>query len=72
MLEQEDINSTKYINFIQKEEDEAIMLFGELDSRFHKGSLRACKCIYKYYWSCEVVSLKIGGEEIYTSSSSQY
>ena len=64
---QEQINFTNYINFIQKEDDEAIMNFGDKDSSFTKGHSRKCKCKDKF-WSCELISLKIGGEEIYSQT----
>ena len=62
--------SNKIINFIQKEDDEAIIKFGDIDNQFKKEHSRTCKCNGKY-WSCELSSLKIGGNEIYTSQATE-
>lgn len=63
MLEIEE-KPLKYVNFIQKGEDEAIMKFGDIDSIFNLSSSSSCKCIASY-WSCQISFLKIGGRDAY-------
>ena len=75
MIEKEQENNKSYkgsyISLIQKENDEAIMSFGEFDSQFDTGISRQCQSEYGYYFSCQVSSIKIGVSEIYTSSTSK-
>jgi Na+-transporting methylmalonyl-CoA/oxaloacetate decarboxylase gamma subunit len=66
MLESEKEN-TGYINFIQKENNEAIMSFGKIERIFNQSSSRICQC-NDQYWSCEISTLKVGGKEIYSTS----
>ena len=66
-----DTENPKFINFIQKEDDEAIIQFGGIDSRFKTGHSRKCNCNGRY-WSCELSSLKIGGKEILTPTSPEF
>ena len=66
MLESEEKN-TGYINFIQKENNEAIMSFGKVEKIFNQSSSRSCEC-NGHYWRCEILTLKIGGKEIYSTS----
>ena len=56
----------KYINFIQNQ-NEALMIFGKIDSKFDNVNSRMCKC-KEQYWSCEISSLRIGVNDIYTSN----
>ena len=71
--EQENNNSYKgsYISLIQNENNEAIMSFGEFDSQFDKGDSYKCQSEYGYYFSCQISSIKIGVNEIYTSPTSK-
>ena len=71
MLDMEYKNISNYINFIQKESDEALIQFGEINSFFNKGTARKCSCKDKF-WSCELLNLKIGGNEICPSSGNEY
>ena len=68
MLEKEDENIEKYINFIQNDEYQAEMIFGEIDSRFKNNKWSKCKCS-EIYWGCQISSIKIGGNELYTPTS---
>ena len=69
-LEKEEENEKvyDYINFVQSENDEAVMLFGSLHSHFKNSNSRTCQCGNKF-WSCNVSSLKIGANEIYRTTS---
>ena len=71
MLKQEYGEIQKYINFIQKEDDEALIEFGDINPVFQTSTSRRCSC-NNIFWSCELSSLKIGGNEIYPSSSNEY
>ena len=71
MLKKEYGEIPKYINFIQKEDDEALIEFGDINPVFQTSTSRRCSCNNKF-WSCELSSLKIGGNEIYPSSSNEY
>ena len=66
VLESEEEN-TGYINFIQKENNEATMSFGKIERIFNQSSSRSCQC-NRQYWSCEISTLKIGGKEIYSTT----
>ena len=54
-----------YINFIQKENNEAAISFGKKERIFDQSSSRNCQC-NDIYWSCQISSLKVGGKEIYS------
>ena len=71
--EQEKHKSYKgsFISFIQKENDRAVMSFGELDSQFDTSLSHQCQSEYGYYFSCQVSSIKIGVNEIYSPSSAR-
>ena len=69
MLESEKEN-TGYINFIQKENNEAIMSFGKIERIFNQSSSRICQC-NDQYWSCEISTLKVGGKEIYSTTDNK-
>ena len=71
MLEREFKNISNYINFIQKESDEALIQFGEINPVFNIGATRRCSCKEKF-WSCELLTLKIGGNEVCPSSGNEY
>ena len=75
MLKKEQENNKdykgSYISLIQNENDEAIMSFGETDPQFDKGDSYKCQSENGYYFSCQVSSIKIGVNEIYTSSTSK-
>ena len=71
MLKEEYGKIQKYINFIQKEDDEALIEFGDINPVFQTSTSRRCSC-NNIFWSCELSSLKIGGNEIYPSSSNEY
>ena len=71
MLEWEYKNISNYISFIQKESDEALIQFGEINPFFNKGASRRCSCTDKF-WSCELLTLKIGGNEVCPSSGNEY
>ena len=60
----------KYISFIQKENNEAIMSFGEFDSQFDVGESHKCQSELGYYFSCQISAIKIGVSDIYTSQTS--
>ena len=64
-------NLDSYISFIQNENDEAIMSFGKFDSQFDTGNSHKCQCESGYYFSCQVLGIKIGVNEIYTPSTSK-
>ena len=66
VLESEEEN-TGYINFIQKENNEATMSFGKIERIFNQSSSRSCQCNGQY-WSCEISALKVGGKEIYSTN----
>ena len=68
MLEAEEENITKFINFIQSDEYNAVMIFGDIDSRFNQSNWSKCKCS-EIYWGCQISSVKIGGSELYTPTS---
>ena len=73
MIAKEQENNQDYkgsfISFVQKENDKAVMSFGELDSKFDTGISNQCQIEYGYYFSCQVSSIKIGVNEIYSSST---
>ena len=71
MIQEDEKNISKYVNFIQKEENEAMMKFGSIDFMFNSDNPKICNCKNKY-WSCEIASLKIGGYEIYTPTTTEY
>ena len=64
----------RYINFIQKNNNEAIMIFGNYDNIF-KNNFHKCQCKKNQtnrnyidnniYWCCEISSIKIGENDIY-------
>ena len=64
-------NLDSYISFIQNENNEAIMSFGKFDSQFDTGNSHKCQCESGYYFSCQVLGIKIGVNEIYTPSTSK-
>jgi len=66
VLESEE-EKTGYINFIQKENNEATMSFGIIEKIFKQSSSRSCQC-NDQYWSCEISTLKVGGKEIYSTT----
>ena len=73
----------RFINFIQKSNNEASMIFGYKDDVFNKDYSQICQCkknntksnknneIYNIYWCCELSSLKMGEIEIYKPSEGQ-
>ena len=73
MLQKEQQNNKdyqgSYISFIQNENNEAIMSFGEFDSQFDTGDSYKCQSEFGYYFSCQISSIKIGVNEIYTTST---
>ena len=73
MLQKEQENNKdyqgSYISFIQNENNEAIMSFGEFDSQFDTGDSYKCQSEFGYYFSCQISSIKIGVNEIYTTST---
>ena len=70
MIKKEEYGNLKsYISFIQKENNEAIMSFGDFDSQFDKGNSNKCQSVYGYYFGCQVLAIKIGVKEIYTPST---
>ena len=69
MIKKEEGNLKSYMSFIQKENNEAIMSFGEFDSQFDKGDSNKCFSEYGYYFGCQVLAIKIGVNEIYTPST---
>jgi len=75
MLQKEQLNNKdykgSYISFIQNENNEAVMSFGEFDSQFDKGDSYKCQSEFGYYFSCQVSSIKIGVNEIYTTSTAK-
>ena len=75
MLKKEEENKNEYkdsyISFIQNENNEAIMSFGEYDSQFDTGDSNKCQSEFGYYFSCQISSIKIGVNEIYTTSTSK-
>ena len=57
-------NEEKYINFIQKNKNEALMKFGSIDNIFKKNSQK-CQCQKRdnegnIYWCCEISTIKAG------------
>jgi hypothetical protein len=68
----------RYINFIQKDNNEATMIFGYCDDYFKKDNLRKCQCKKgdinntNIYWCCEISSLKMGEVDIYMPSAKNY
>ena len=69
MIKKEEGNLKSYMSFIQKENNEAIMSFGEFDSQFDRGDSNKCFSEYGYYFGCQVLAIKIGVNEIYTPST---
>ena len=73
MLQKEQENNKdyqgSYISFIQNENNEAIMSFGEFDSQFDTGDSYKCQSEFGYYFSCQISSIKIGVNEIYSTST---
>lgn len=69
----------RYINFIQKNNNEASMIFGHNDDLFNKENSKKCQCKKNkknendednnIYWCCEISSIKIGIDDIYTVSN---
>jgi hypothetical protein len=60
-----------FISFVHKENDEAEMTFGEEDTQFDTGISHQCQSEYGYYFSCQVSSVKIGVNEIYSPSTAR-
>ena len=64
----------RYINFIQKNNNEAAMIFGYCHDSFKKDNLPKCQCKKgdtintNIYWCCEISSIKMGEVDIYTPS----
>ena len=69
--EQENNNDYEgpYMSFIQHENDEAVFSFGEFDSQFDTGDSYKCQSELGYYFSCQISSIKIGVNEIYSTST---
>ena len=74
-INKDNINEEKYINFIQKNKDEASMIFGHKDNIF-KDSSPKCQCKVNesdtinitdnnIYWCCEISTIKLGENKIY-------
>ena len=70
----------RYINFIQKNNNDALMIFGENNNIFKKDNSKKCQCKKKKYnnednednnifWCCEISSIRIGENDIYLSSN---
>ena len=72
VLESEEEN-TGYINFIQKENNEATMSFGKIERIFNQSSSRSSQ-YNDQYWNCEISTLKVGRNEIYsiTDNNKEY
>ena len=73
MLQKEQENNINYegsyISFIQNENNEAIMSFGQFDSQFDTGDSYKCQSEFGYYFSCQISSIKIGVNEIYSPAT---
>jgi len=70
----------RYINFIQKNNNEARMIFGENSDIFKNDNPQKCQCKRKnnnneneednnIFWCCEISSIKIGDDDIYSPSN---
>ena len=70
----------RYINFIQKNNNDALMIFGKNNNIFNKDNSKKCQCKKKnnknennednnIFWCCELSSIKIGENDIYLSSN---
>ena len=71
MIEEEEKNIKRVISFVQTEEKQALMLFGDIDSRFNHSISRKCECS-SIYWSCKISSIKVGENELYTPENREY
>ena len=71
MIEEEEKNNKRVISFVQTEENEALMIFGDIDSRFNHSTSRKCECT-SMYWSCKISSIKVGENELYTTENREY
>ena len=66
----------RFINFIQKNNNDALMIFGENNYIFNKDNSKKCQCKKKknknddinIFWCCEISSIKVGENDIYLSS----
>jgi hypothetical protein len=70
----------RYINFIQKNNNEARMIFGENNDIFKNDNSQICQCKKKnnnnenaednnIFWCCEISSIKIGDNDLYSFSN---